>query len=72
MKEPMITVEIDKWLENEHYHHPHKGCNIFHKSTHGSIVDIVAIYHCLTCDKETSRGGWEWGWFNGTESKKLK
>ena len=63
MSDIQITETIDKWMKNEHYHHPLKGCDLEHE---GSVEnDTIHIYKCLTHDKETSRGGWEWGWYGG-------
>jgi len=71
VKEIIITEAIDKWMESEHYHHPLKGCKMKHKGT-DARGDGLSVYHCDTCKVDTSRGGWEWGWFGGTLSKLIK
>lgn len=63
----------------EDYHpkcHNKPGCLLVKLRRERTYRDqhYLDIWGCLTCGlhHECLRSGWEIGWFNGTESKKLK
>lgn len=76
-----IQQEFERATFNDKYHGPDKpGCLLVKKrreAIRNNSMDsphYLDIYTCLYCGEEHEclRGGWEIGWFGGTESKKLK
>ena len=64
-----------QYLDNEHYHHSDKGCDVevlvlTDKRNDGKGNKSVNKI-CHTHSKVCSKTGWELGWYMGTESKTL-
>ena len=64
----LLTPNLDKF-------HMKNGCLLVRKRHERTATDQrnLDIWCCLTCGqhKECLRSGWEIGWYNGTESKKI-
>lgn len=68
-----------KTMNNEHYHHPEKGCEMETKkiktnppqyNCDGWLLHIKGFY-CKTHKVNTHAEGWEIGWYGGTNSRAL-
>jgi len=61
------------YLENEHYHHSDKGCQIeiaIEMGTRpGELPCPGVVKKCLTHSCVCSKTGWEKGFYNGTDSR---
>lgn len=79
---PSLTIqqEFERAVHHDKYHGEKKpGCLLVKKrreAIRNNIHDsphYLDIYTCLFCGEEHEclSGGWEIGWFGGTESKKL-
>ena len=60
------------YLENEHYHHSDKGCQIEMTTEMGTRPGEIflsgVVKKCLTHNCVCSKTGWEKGWYRGTKS----
>jgi len=60
------------YLENEHYHHSDKGCQIKMEiimgNRPGEIPYPGVIKRCLTHNVICSKTGWEKGWYGGNKT----
>ena len=59
-------------LSHERFHHTRKGCLIKGQPKLARSGYYVYSCHCETHNVEVSRTSWEWGWYGGIDSNKLK
>jgi hypothetical protein len=74
MKEALVEYTPDNYKEylgNDLYHHKDKGCELEIKINKSSNGNISIEKFCKTHNVLCSKTGWELGWYNGTESKKI-
>lgn len=64
-------TNIDEVLNNKHYHHSLKGCDIevkYRKVDGFSCKEVYCKTHKVLCSKT----GWEYGWYSGTNNRIYK
>lgn len=64
-------TNLDEVINNEHYHHSLKGCDIEVKISNGDFGNCKEVY-CKTHKVLCSKTGWEYGWYTGNNNRIYK
>ena len=67
-----FDIKDEEILSHDRFHHSRKGCCLEFKPKKSIYGWRYYSVHCKTHEVDCSRTGWQWHWWGGTNSCKLK